>query len=300
MAAAAALRHALTDTLDIAYFDNGDPAGDVLLLLHGFPYDPSAFDAIAPALAGDGWRVIVPYLRGYGPTRFRDPDAFRGGEQAAIAHDAIGLLDALGAARALVFGFDWGARAGCIMSALWPGRVRGLVTVGGYLIQDIDRATIAAPLPVEQAMWHQYFLASERGRNALQADPKAVASHFRRAWSPHWNGHDTAIERAAHAFDNPDFVAVVGHSYAHRIGAAPGESRFAAIEQRLSTGPDVDVPTIVLTGGAGGLGAGASPKFTRLVDHRIAQRAGHNPAQEAPEIAIRAVRDLRAATAARP
>jgi pimeloyl-ACP methyl ester carboxylesterase len=290
------LHTALTDTLEIAYHQYGDPVGAVVLLLHGFPYDPSAFDAIAPILAEDGCRVIVPYLRGYGPTRFRHADTFRGGEQAAIADDAIRLMDALGIDRAVVFGFDWGGRAGCVMGALWPHRVRGLVVVGGYLIQNIARATTPAPPAVEQAIWHQYFLASARGRNALLDNRKELARHFRKQWSPGWDGHDAALERAAPAFDNPDFVDVVVHSYAHRIGAAAGEPRYLAMEAVLSAGPEIPVPTIILQGGAGGLGAGASPKFTQLIDHRVAEGAGHNPAQETPEIVVKAVRDLLSAT----
>jgi pimeloyl-ACP methyl ester carboxylesterase len=292
------LRTALTDTLEIAYHDHGDPVGAVVLLLHGFPYDPSAFDAIVPALVEGGCRVIVPYLRGYGPTRFRDPNAFRGGEQAAIADDAVRLLDALGIDRAMVFGFDWGGRAGCVMGALWPDRLRGLVVVGGYLIQNIAQATTPAPPAVEQAIWHQYFLASERGRNALVSNRKGLAAHFRKQWSPQWDGHEAALERAAPAFDNPDFVDVVVHSYAHRIGAAPGEPRYLAMEAALSAGPDIVVPTIVVQSGAGGLGGGASPKFKKLIDHRVAVGAGHNPAQETPEIVLKALRDLLAETTA--
>lgn len=290
------LRTALTDTLEIAYLEYGDPAGAALLLLHGFPYDPGAFDAIAPTLARDGFRVIVPYLRGYGPTCFRDPQAFRGGEQAAIADDIIQLMDAIDIDRALVFGFDWGARAACIMGALWPDRVRGLVVVGGYLIQNIAQATTPAPMPVEHMVWYQYFLASERGRNALVADRKAVALYLRKIWSPKWPHHDAAVDRAAPAFDNPDFVDVVWHSYAHRIGTAAGEPRYAAMEEALSAAPDIAAPTILLRGGGGGLSGGASPKFTRLIDQRVAEGAGHNPAQETPEIAIAAIRDLARAT----
>jgi pimeloyl-ACP methyl ester carboxylesterase len=293
----ASLHTALTDTLEIAYYEHGDPAGAALLLLHGFPYDPSAFDAIAHTLAQDGFRVIIPYLRGYGPTRFRDAAAFRGGEQAAIANDIIGLMDALRIDRALVFGFDWGGRAACVMGALWPDRVRGLVVVGGYLIQNIAQATTPAPMPVEHRIWHQYFLASERGRNALIADRKAVALHLRKQWSPKWALHEAAVERAVPAFDNPDFVDVVWHSYAHRIGAAPGEPRYAAMEEALSAGPEISVPTILVRGGGGGLGGAASPKFTRLIDQRVAEGAGHNPAQETPEIIISAIRDLRRETA---
>ncbi|WP_404712958.1 alpha/beta fold hydrolase [Sphingomonas sp. MMS24-J13] len=289
-------RTALTDTLEIAYHEHGDAAGAPLLMLHGFPYDPSAFDAIVPILAEDGFRVIIPYLRGYGPTRFRDPQAFRGGEQAAIADDIIQLMGALHIDRALIFGFDWGGRAACIIGALWPDRVQGLVVVGGYLIQNIAQATTPAPMPVEHMIWHQYFLASERGRNALIADRKAVALHLRTQWSPKWPHHDDAIERAAPAFDNPDFVDVVCNSYAHRIGAAAGEPRFAAMEEALSAGPDITVPTILLRGGGGGLGGSASPKFTRLIDQRVAEGAGHNPAQESPAITAAAIRDLWRAT----
>jgi pimeloyl-ACP methyl ester carboxylesterase len=290
------LHTAFTDTLEIAYLEYGDPAGEAVLLLHGFPYDPSAFEAIAPVLGEEGLRVIVPYLRGYGPTRFLDPHVFRGGEQAAIADDAIGLLDALGIGRALVCGFDWGGRAGCIMGALWPERVRGLVVAGGYLIQNIAKATTAGPIAIEQRIWHQYFLASERGRNALAADRRGLALHFRAQWSPNWHGHDAAVERAAPAFDNPDFVAVVWHSYAHRIGAAPGEDRYRDMEEKLSALPEVGAPAIVIRGGDLGVGGSGPPKFAALVDERIDARAGHNPAQETPEIVLKAVCDLLGAT----
>lgn len=275
--------------LAIAYEERGSAGGPVALLLHGFPYDPRAFDAVAPMLAAEGLRVITPYLRGFGPTRFRDAHAMRSGEQAALAADALGLLDALSIERALLVGFDWGGRAAGIVAALWPERVRGFLAIGGYLIQDPASALTPLPPAIEQRLWHQYFLASPRGLATLIEDPVPLARHLRSTWSPGVAIDEAAFARSARSFDNPDFARVVHHSYAHRIGAVEGDPAYAALRKRLAGGPIIKVPTIDLRGGKAMLGTAPSPKFEQLVASIVVEGAGHNPAEEAPEAVIAAI-----------
>lgn len=277
--------------LAIAYEEWGPTDGRPVLLLHGFPYDPRAFDTVAPALASAAMRVIVPYLRGFGPTRFRDARSMRSGEQAAIADDLRALIDALDLTPAVVAGFDWGGRAACIAAALWPERVRGLLAIGGYLIQDPE--TMLAPLPpaVEQRVWHQYFLASPRGRMALEHNRVALCRHFCESWSPGVPFDEAAFAASTLSFDNPDFVDVVAHSYAHRIGMADGDPRYADIQVRLAGRPRVGVPTIVMRGDAAPLG-GSIANFSQLIGDRTAPGAGHNPARESPEAVIAALCEL--------
>lgn len=278
-----------TDRLDIAVDAWGDPEGPAVLLLHGFPYDPRSFDKVAPILAAGGLRVIVPYLRGFGPTRFPDETTPRSGQQTAIADDARALLDGLGIDRAIVAGFDWGGRAACIMAALWPGRVRGLLVVGGYLIQDLADPTRPALAAIEHLVWHQFFLASERGRRALAERPRDICLHLRRQWSPGLVD-EALFEASAASFDNPDFAAVAWHSYAHRIGATPGDPAYAALDATLIPPPSIPVPTIVLTGVNGMLGGrGAGDKFTALIEERRVERTGHDPAAERPDAFAEAV-----------
>lgn len=288
-------RHVRTERLEIAVDIWGDPGGEALLLLHGFPYDPRSFDAVAPLLAQAGLWVVAPYLRGFGPTRFLDDAAMRSGEQGALADDVRALMDALGLARALLAGFDWGGRAACIAAALWPERVRGLLAVGGYLIQDLADPSRPAPAAIEHLVWHQYYLASERGRRALAQNPRDICRHLREQWSP--GLVDPALFAAsAPSFDNPDFAAVAAHSYAHRIGAATGDPHYAALGAALMPPPPIHVPSLLLTGAAAKLGgfAGAD-KFTRLVGQRTARSAGHDPAAEAPHAFVEALLTLRAA-----
>jgi len=286
-----AIKSVPAGSLSVAYEEYGPADGPAVLLLHGFPYDPRAFDKVAPALAGHGQRVIVPYLRGYGPTRFLDAGTLRSGEQAAIANDLRALIEALGLSSVLLAGFDWGGRAACIVAALWPECVRGLVAIGGYLIQDPD--TMLAPLPpaLEQRLWHQYFLASPRGRTALERNRANLCRHFCESWSPGIALDEAAFTASLASFDNPDFIDIVVHSYAHRIGMAPGDPALAPIQERLAGKPPIAVPTIVLRGGSAPLGGNAA-NFSTLIDDRSIEGAGHNPAGETPQAVIAALLDL--------
>lgn len=284
---AAPVRTVDTATLRIAYEDAGPPDGVPVVLLHGFPYDIRAFDGVAPALAQVGCRVIVPYLRGFGPTRFLAEATPRSGEQAALGADLLGLLDALALAPAVLAGYDWGGRAACVVAALWPERARGLVSVGGYNIQDIAGA--AAPVAPEQEhrLWYQYYLHGERGRAGLAADRRAFCRLLWRLWSPGWAFDDAVFERTAPAFDNPDFVDVVVHSYRHRFGHAPGDPALAGIEQRLARRPAIAVPTVALHGDDDGVGpaaesAGHARHFTGPYTRQVVPGVGHNLPQEAP------------------
>lgn len=283
-----------TDLLEIAVDCWGDPAGAPVLLLHGFPFDPRSFDAAAALLAGAGLHVLAPYLRGFGPTRFLHAETMRSGQQTAIAEDARALLDALGVGRALVGGFDWGGRAAGIMGALWPGRVRGVLLVGGYLIQDLTDPLKPAPAALEHRLWHQYFIASQRGRQALAERPRDLCRHLREQWSPGLVD-DALFERTAASFDNPDFAAVAWHSYAHRIGAAPGDPRYAALDAALKPPPPVRAPAMIVTGQAGPANpAKARTRFDRLLEVRAIEGTGHDPAAERPAAFAGAMLDLHA------
>jgi pimeloyl-ACP methyl ester carboxylesterase len=296
-AAAAAIRHARTPVLDIAYEEAGPPDGPPVVLLHGFPYAPRAYDAVAPILAAAGRRCVVPYLRGYGPTRFLHAGTPRSGEQAALGQDLLHLLDALRIPRAVLAGYDWGGRAACVVSALWPERCAGLVTCTGYNIQDI--AAAARPLDPEQEhrFWYQYYFHTERGRAGLQANRRGMARLLWRLWSPNWAFGEAALDESARAFDNPDFVEVVIHSYRHRYGYAPGDPALEGIEARLAAQPRIAVPTIAPHGAADGVGPLETSErharhFSGPYERRIIPLAGHNLPQEEPEAFARAVLDL--------
>jgi pimeloyl-ACP methyl ester carboxylesterase len=223
------LRQVEAGVLDITYYEAGPAEGPVVVLLHGFPYDIHSFVDVAPMLAAQGCRVIVPYLRGYGPTRFRDAATPRSGEQAAIGADLIALIDALAIPRAVFAGYDWGGRAACIGAALWPERCIGLVSVNGYLIQDIARAMRPAPTAREVPLWYQYYFQLERGRAGLAANRRDIARILWTQWSPNWDFDDATFARTAVAHENPDYVDVVIHSYRHRFGLADGDPRHADI-----------------------------------------------------------------------
>jgi pimeloyl-ACP methyl ester carboxylesterase len=291
--------HVRTALLDIAVDCQGPAGGEAVLALHGFPFDPRSFDAVGAILGEAGMRVYAPYLRGYGPTRFLSETTMRSGQQTAIADDARALMDALGLDKALVAGFDWGGRAACIMGALWPERVRGLLVVGGYLVQNLADPTRPPPGALAHMVWHQYYLASEQGRRALADNPRDICLHLRQQWSP--GLVDEALFAAsAESFANPDFAAVCWHSYAHRIGAAPGDPRYAALDEALLPPPPARSPAIVVTSGKGMLSrgsAGADPHFPALIDRRILDKTGHDPAAEDPAGFARALLDLRDATA---
>jgi pimeloyl-ACP methyl ester carboxylesterase len=237
-----------TPTLEIGYEEWGDAAGAPVVLLHGFPDDAHAWDGVAPPLAARGYRVLAPYLRGYGPTRFLDAGAPRMAQQAAIGQDLLDFLDALGIERAALAGYDWGGRAACIAAILAPARVRALVTIGGYNVQN----TVAPPRPAsaeeERAAWYQWYFNTERGRLGLEMNRREICRLLWRDWSPGWRFDDATFEQAAAAFDNPDFVPVVIHSYRHRHRHAPGDPRFDAIEGRLAQRPRIEVPSVILHG----------------------------------------------------
>jgi pimeloyl-ACP methyl ester carboxylesterase len=283
--------------LDIAYEESGPATGYPVLLLHGFPYDPRAFDAVAPAIAAAGYRAIVPYLRGYGETRFLSPTTMRSGQQGAIGRDLLDFMDALKIPNAVLVGFDWGGRAACVVSALWPERVRGLVSCNGYTIQDIAASAKPASPEQENRLWYQYYFHTERGRAGLQANRHAFCKLLWKLWSPNWKFDDATYDRTAASFNNPDFVDVVIHSYRHRFGYVPGDPGFDAVEASLAKLPPIRVPSIVLQGGADGVNsaAGSSPQdrlFTGRFERRLIPNVGHDMPQEAPVPTIRATLDL--------
>ncbi len=237
-----------TSALEIAYEARGDPDGFPIILLHGFPDDVRAWDGVAGPLADAGHRVLVPYLRGYGPTRFLDPAAPRMAQQAAIGQDLLDFIDALGLPLVGLAGYDWGGRAACIVSILAPHRVRALVTIGGYNVQNTVRPSGPRSAVEERACWYQWYFNTKRGRAGLRTNRRDICRLLWREWSPGWRFDDQTFERTARSFDNPDFVDVVVHSYRHRHGNAPGEPRFDPIERRLAERPPIVVPTIVLHG----------------------------------------------------
>ncbi|MER7926033.1 alpha/beta hydrolase [Streptomyces sp. NPDC096057] len=293
------LRHVTTDVLDVAYYETGSADGDTVVLLHGFPYDIHSYVDVAPLLAENGFHVVVPHLRGHGPTRFLSDSLPRSGQQAALGADVIALLDALGIERAYLAGYDWGGRAATVAAALWPERVLGLVSVNGYLIQDIGAAMNPIAPEQEAGFWYFYYFLTERGHAGLAADPRGVARVIWKRNSPVWAFTEADLERAAQAFTNPDYVDVVIHSYRHRLGLAPGAEEYAALEARLAGLPPVTVPTVTLDGTADGNfpatdGAATAHHFTGPRLHLQVADAGHNLPQERPEAFAAAVRDVRA------
>jgi pimeloyl-ACP methyl ester carboxylesterase len=291
------LRHVEAGVLDIAYHEQGPADGPVVMLLHGFPYDIHSYVDVAPLLAARGCRAIIPYLRGYGPTRFREAATPRSGEQAAIGADLIALMDGLDVKRAVLAGYDWGGRAACIAAALWPERCIGLVSVNGYLIQDIANAMLPVKPEREVPLWYQYYFQLERGRAGLAANRRDIARILWRQWSPHWQFDDATLDRTVAAHDNPDYVEVVIHSYRHRFGLADGDPRYAELQRRLAALPAISVPAITLDGDADGVvaatdGTAQAAKFTGRRSHRVIPRAGHNLPQEEPEAFAGAVMEL--------
>jgi pimeloyl-ACP methyl ester carboxylesterase len=285
-----------TPVLDIAYEQASPEGGVPVVLLHGFPYDVRAYDDVADRLTARGARVLAPYLRGFGPTRFRDPAAPRSGQQAALGRDLADFLDALGIGRAVLAGYDWGGRAACITAALWPERVAGLVTVDGYNIQDIAHSGEPTRPEWEATYWYQYYFHSERGRRGLERHRDELCGLLWRQWSPTWADADAAFPASVASLHNPDFVDVVVHSYRHRFGLAAGDPRYAGLEELLAAQPPITVPTVVLESGADGVG-GPGPAedldaFPNLRDYRVLPNVGHNVPQEAPEAFADAVLGL--------
>lgn len=273
--------------LSVAYEEHGARNGAPVVLLHGFPYDVHAYAEVTPLLSAAGCRVIVPYLRGYGPTRFLSPETPRSGQQAVLGLDLLALLDRLEISRAVLAGYDWGGRAACIVAALWPERASGLVSGGGYNIQDIAGSHAPQAPENEYRYWYQYYFHSERGRAGLEQNRDPLCRLLWRLWSPEWIFDDAAYARTAAAFANPDFVAVVIHSYRHRFGLVAGDPAAEEIERRLAAQPPIRVPCIALDGGSDGVqAAGGSERhqrfFTGQYERRVIPGVGHNLPQEAP------------------
>jgi pimeloyl-ACP methyl ester carboxylesterase len=283
--------------LDVGYVDAGPTDGPAVLLLHGWPYDIHSYEEVAPRLAAAGYRVIVPYLRGYGTTRFLSEATVRNGEQAALALDAIALLDALGIETAIVAGFDWGARTADIVAALWPERVSGLVSVSGYLIGSQEAGKLPLRPEAELQWWYQYYFATDRGRAGYDKYRREFAKLIWRTASPQWSFDDATFDRTAAAFDNPDHGAIVTHNYGWRLGLAEGEPDYLDLENRLAEGPVITVPTITLEGDANGAPhpepSAYAAKFSGPYSHRTIQGGvGHNLPQEAPEAFADAIREV--------
>ncbi|HET6554766.1 MAG TPA: alpha/beta fold hydrolase [Dyella sp.] len=293
----APLKHIQAGVLNVAYAEDGPANGKPVLLLHGWPYDIHSYVDVAPLLAAAGYRVIIPYLRGYGDTHFVSADTPRNGQQAALGADGLALLDALKIKQAIVAGYDWGARTANIMAALWPERCKAMVSVSGYLIGS--QALNRAPLPpkAELQWWYQYYFSTERGEVGYAKYTHDFARLIWESASPKWTFDDATFNRSAAAFDNPDHVAVAIHNYRWRLGLATGESKFDAMEQQLAALPSIGVPTITLEGDANGAPhpdpSAYAKKFTGKYEHRLVSGGiGHNLPQEAPQAFAQAVIDV--------
>jgi pimeloyl-ACP methyl ester carboxylesterase len=295
------VRHVRTSVLDVAYEEHGPSSGSPVILLHGWPYDPRDYDDVVPPLVAAGCRVLVPYLRGYGPTRFLSPETPRSGQQAALGNDLREFMDALGIKRAALAGYDWGGRAACIVSALWPDRVRCLVSGNAYNIQDIPNSGKPAAPEQEHRFWYQYYFHTERGRAGLAQNRREFIKLLWRLWSPNWPFDDAVFEASAASFDNPDFVDVTIQSYRHRYGNAPGDPALDDIERQLAVRPKIAVPTVALQGEADGVNPPATSAshgafFTGRYERRVLPRVGHNLPREAPQAVADALLELIRAT----
>jgi pimeloyl-ACP methyl ester carboxylesterase len=283
--------------LSVGYAEAGPSDGPAAVLLHGWPYDVHSFVDVAPLLAAEGYRVLVPYLRGFGPTRFLSKETMRNGQQAALALDVLALMDALRIEKAIVAGFDWGARTAGILAALWPERCTGLVSVSGYLIGSQAAGSVPLPPRAELQWWYQYYFATERGRAGYDRYRRDFARLIWQLASPRWAFGDATFDRSAAALDNPDHVDIVIHNYRWRLGLAAGEPQYADLEQRLAAGPAITVPAITLEGDANGAPhpeAGAyAGKFAGRYAHRVIEGGvGHNLPQEAPQAFAQAIADV--------
>jgi len=283
--------------LNVGYAESGPAGGRPVILLHGWPYDIQSFVDVVPLLAAAGYRVIVPYLRGYGTTRFRSSETFRNGQPAALALDLTALMDALKIQQAILAGFDWGARTANIVAALWPERCKAMVSVSGYLIGNQEAGKTPLPPPAELQWWYQYYFATERGRAGYDKYRHDFAKLIWRQASPKWNFDDATFDRSAVSFENPDHVAISIHNYRWRQGLAEGESKYDDLEKRLATAPVITVPTITMEGDANGAPhpepSAYAKKFSGKYAHRtITGGIGHNLPQEAPEAFAKAVIDV--------
>jgi pimeloyl-ACP methyl ester carboxylesterase len=283
--------------LNVGYAELGSPRGRAVLLLHGWPYDIHSFEDVAPQLASAGYRVLVPYLRGYGTTRFLSGETVRNGQQAALAVDVVALMDALAIDKAILAGFDWGARTANIVGALWPERCKAMVSVSGYLIGSRDANKAPLPPAAELAWWYQYYFATERGREGYEKFRGEFARLIWQTASPRWRFDAATFDRSAAAFDNPDHVAIVIHNYRWRLGLSEGEAKYDDFEKHLASGPVIAVPAITLEGDANGAPhadpSGYANRFSSRYEHRtIAGGIGHNLPQEAPAAFAKAVIDV--------
>jgi pimeloyl-ACP methyl ester carboxylesterase len=292
-----ALKQVDAGTLSVGYAEAGPADGPAVILLHGWPYDIHSFADVTPVLASAGYRIIVPFVRGYGTTRFLSDDTLRNGQQAVLAADVIALMDALGIERAILGAFDWGARSANVVAALWPDRCKALVSVSGYLIGS--QAANQAPLPpqAEYAWWYQYYFATERGRVGYGKYRREFSKLIWQLASPQWAFDDATFARSAAAFDNPDHVAIVIHNYRWRLGLAAGEAQYDDLEARLAGAPAIAVPTITLEGDANGAphpdASAYAHKFSGTYAHRVIEGGvGHNLPQEAPQAFAQAVTDV--------
>jgi pimeloyl-ACP methyl ester carboxylesterase len=290
-------RTALTRTLEIAYVESGPADGPPVILLHGWPSDIHDWDDVAAVLSARGWRVLVPWLRGFGPTRFLDPAVPRSGQQAALGADLRDFLDALGIQRATLAGYDWGGRGACVLAALWPERVRGLVSITGYNIQNIPAAGDPNEASQEYRYWYQWYFQTERGRAGLVRNRREIAQLLWRLWSPRWQFDDAVFAATAASFENPDFVEVTVHSYRHRYANAPGDPAYEPLEVQLAAQPPIAVPTIVLHGECDGVdppnrSEHAALRFTNRFERRVIPVAGHFLARENPAEVARAIEEV--------
>ena len=282
--------------LSIGYAELGSSTGTPVILLHGWPYDIHSFADVAPRLALVGYRVVVPYVRGFGTTRFRSNDAVRNGQQSAVATDVIDLMDALRISRAILAGFDWGARSADIVAALWPERCKALVSVSGYLIGSQQAGAIPLPPQAELQWWYQYYFATERGRAGYEKYRRDFAKLIWQIASPKWKFDDATFDRSAASFDNPDHVAIVIHNYRWRLGIADGERKYDELEKRLAQFPSITVPTITLEGDANGAphadSSAYAKRFSAKYEYRLIEGGiGHNLPQEAPQAFAQAIID---------
>ncbi|WP_336335178.1 alpha/beta hydrolase [Pseudomonas putida] len=290
------LKHINAGVLDVAYVEQGPADGPAVILLHGWPYDIHSFEDVAPALAAKGYRVLVPYVRGYGQTRFLSAQTPRNAQPTALASDVIAFMDALHIQRAVLAGFDWGARTADIVSALWPERVKALVSVSGYLISSQEAAKAPLPPSAELQWWYQYYFATARGQAGYDKNRHAFAKLIWQTASPKWAFDDATFERSAKALDNPDQVAITVHNYRWRLGLAQGETRYDPLEAKLASFPSIGVPTITLEGDANGAphppAEAYAQRFTGKYEYRlISGGIGHNLPQEAPQAFTQAVVD---------
>lgn len=290
------LKHIKAGVLDVAYVEQGPADGPAVILLHGWPYDIHSFQDVAPILAAQGYRVLVPYVRGYGETRFLSAQTPRNAQPSALASDVIAFMDALHVERAVLAGFDWGARTADIVSALWPERVKALVSVSGYLISSQEAAKAPLPPSAELQWWYQYYFATERGQAGYEKDRHAFARLIWQTASPKWAFDDATFQRSAKALDNPDQVAITVHNYRWRLGLAQGETRYDVLEAKLARFPSIGVPTIALEGDANGAphppAEAYAQRFTGKYEYRlISGGVGHNLPQEAPQAFAKAVLD---------